>query len=97
MTEVPEITDEEAAWLRGYVVTQLTHAAALSVVDKGLLDAARGELTALGRAALDKHLADLLRAARIEGMDASANALMREGYPVPACYLDTLIAEERAR
>ena len=27
----------------------------------------------------------------------NANALMREGYPVPACYLDTLIAEERAR
>ena len=37
------------------------------------------------------------KAARTEGMEASANALMREGYPVPACYLDTLIAEERAR
>lgn len=52
----------------------------------------------------DKHLATVERliaerekAARIEGMEASANALMREGYPVPACYLDTLIAEERAR
>jgi hypothetical protein len=47
--------------------------------------------------ALGLLIAEREKAARIEGMEASANALMREGYPVPACYLDTLIAEERAR
>ena len=48
-------------------------------------------------ARIERLIAEREKAARIEGMEASANALMREGYPVPACYLDTLIAEERAR
>ena len=66
---IPEITDEEAAVLRLHSIPFSHYYAMLHADNRGLLDIRSGSLTALGRAALAKHLADRERDVRRKAIE----------------------------